>query len=63
LLISKILGRKKEDIEIALNYQKYYQNHIDALKVDIKELSDKVEKLLLLVIEKNETINFLKSNK
>jgi arabinogalactan endo-1,4-beta-galactosidase len=63
LLISKILGRKKEDIVIALNYQKYYQNHIDALKVDIKELSDKVEKLLLLVIEKNETINFLKSNK
>lgn len=45
-IFSKILGKKKEDIEIALKYQEFYQNHIDDLKNEIEELSNKVEVLI-----------------
>lgn len=57
IIISKWLGKKKEDIEIALKYQEYYQKHIDDLKKDMKELKDEVHNLSKMVEHQEETIN------
>jgi predicted RNase H-like nuclease (RuvC/YqgF family) len=37
-VVAKWLGRKKEDIEIALNYQDYYDKFIQTLKKEVEEL-------------------------
>ena len=36
-LVGWILGKRKEDIEVALKYQEFYQKHIDDLKEKIAE--------------------------
>jgi peptidoglycan hydrolase CwlO-like protein len=46
LVLSKLLGKKKEDIEIALKYQEYYKKHIKSLEEKIEKLSIKVEELI-----------------
>ena len=37
-LVAKWLGKKKEDIEVALNYQEYYDKFIQSLKKEVEEL-------------------------
>jgi len=64
-LVGWILGKRKEDIEVALKYQEFYQKHIDDLKEKISELEKKVtiliqqdEKKTLLIDEQR--LNLLK---
>jgi len=64
-LVGWILGKRKEDIEVALKYQEFYQKHIDDLKEKIAELEKKVtilieqdEKKTLLIDEQR--LNLLK---
>jgi len=45
-LIGFFMGRRKEDIEIALKYQEFYQKHINDLKNEIDALTGKVEILI-----------------
>jgi hypothetical protein len=45
-LVGWILGKRKEDIEVALKYQEFYQKHIDDLKEKISELEKKVTILI-----------------
>jgi len=49
--LSKVLGKKKEDIEIALSYQKYYKEHIGALENNVAELIKEVSGLKQVVLE------------
>ena len=53
LLISKFLGRKKEEIEYALDMQKFYNKHIE----DIKEIhEDEIESIKKLHAEQLEEV-------
>lgn len=54
-IVGFIIGRRKEDIEIALKYQEFYQKHIADLKQEINELSKKVE-ILIEHDKKKETL-------
>jgi len=45
-LVGFFIGRRKEDIEVALKYQEFYQKHITDLRGEIEDLSDKVEILI-----------------
>jgi len=56
LLISKSLGKKKEDIEVALRYQEFYQKHINDLRKEIEQLTEKVNTLIEQDKEKESTI-------
>lgn len=61
-ILSKIFSKKKEDIELALNYQKFYKDLIEDLELKIEKLSSKVEILIekdnekTLVIERLEKL-------
>jgi len=44
--LSKLLGKKKEDIELALSYQDFYKSLINDLEGKVQDLTDKVELLL-----------------
>tara|TARA_R110002096_G_scaffold101463_3_gene224303 strand:+ start:942 stop:1361 length:420 start_codon:yes stop_codon:yes gene_type:complete len=44
-LLSKFLGRKKEEVELALDWQKFYNEHIETIKkIHIEEI-DSIKKL------------------
>ena len=62
LLIAKLLGKKKEDIELALNYQKFYKDLITDLEGKIERLSNKVEILIDKDNEKSLTIEGQRAN-
>jgi len=57
-IVAKWLGRKKEDIEVALNYQEYYDKFIKTLKEEIAEL--KKESVHHLEIIEQQKINLIK---
>ena len=46
LLLAKWFGKKKEEIDIALNYQEYYGKLIEDMKAQHKSHIDKIEKRL-----------------
>jgi len=57
-----LLGKKKEDIEVALNYQKYYNNFIDALKNEMVDLHKIVKEQKEIILEQKEIIESQKKN-
>lgn len=56
-IVGFFMGRRREDIEVALKYQEFYQNHIDDLKVEIESLKHKVEILIEQDEKKTDLIN------
>lgn len=61
-ILSKLFNRKKEDIELALNYQKFYKDLIEDLEEKIEKLSGKVETLIDKDNEKSQTIEEQRAN-
>lgn len=61
-LVGFFMGKRKEDIEVALKYQEFYQNHITDLKAKIEELSKKVATLIEHDKRKKTLINEQKKN-
>ena len=56
-LLGFFIGRRKEDIEVALKYQEFYKKHIDDLKEEINGLKDKISELVDKDTKKDEFIN------
>jgi len=61
-VLSKIFSKKKEDIELALNYQKFYKDLIEDLENKVERLTSKVEILIEKDNEKSVTIEDQKNN-
>lgn len=51
-----IMGKKKEDIEVALKYQEFYEKHIKDLRKEIESLTEKVNILITQDTEKSTII-------
>lgn len=56
-LFAFILGKKKEDIAIALNYQEYYDKFINSLKKEIAEQKEIIEEQKRLIEEQKKNID------
>ena len=41
-----LMGKRKEDIEVALKYQEFYAKHVKDLREEIESLTEKVNKLI-----------------
>jgi len=61
-VLSKLLGKKKEDIELALSYQDFYKGLINDLENKVEVLTDKVELLLKQDEKKNDLIEGQRKN-
>lgn len=61
-LFAFIMGKKKEDISIALNYQEYYDKFITALKGEISELKIEVIEMKMRNNEQQVIIDSQKEN-
>lgn len=57
-----LLGKKKEDIEVALKYQTYYNNFIDALKKEMLDLHAIVKEQKQIIEEQKVIIESQKQN-
>ncbi len=55
-VVAKWLGKKKEEIEIALNYQTYYDNFINSLKKEVDELKHENEQQKKLIEQQKANI-------
>lgn len=61
-VVGFLLGKRKEDIEVALKYQEFYQKHITDLKQEIDALTAKVEILIEQDNDKSVTIEQQRDN-
>lgn len=61
-LFAFILGRKKEEINIALNYQKYYGKIIDDQEKNIVKLESKISEQQAIIESQKENVRRWEAN-
>ncbi len=61
-LFAFVLGKKKTDIEIALNYQSYYDKYLITLKLEVEELKREVYEQTKIIESQSEIIKRWENN-
>ena len=61
-LFAFILGKKKTDIEIALNYQSYYDKFLSTLKKEVAELQKENKEQKKIIESQKENIRRWETN-